>query len=676
MKPGRNDPCPCGSGKKYKKCCQEWYEAGTHKSSVKEAAPTAAETDQLVALFNSGRHVELETQARLLVAQYPAFGFAWKALGASLQMQGKDALSAFQKAAEFLPDDAETQYNLGNALRKQGRLSEAEASYLRALELKPDYAKAYYNLGNTFLEQGRPTEAEASYLRALKLKPDYAEAHSSLGSVLRSLGQLDGAVASHRRALELKPGHAEAHYNLGNALQRIGKHDDAVACYRRALALKPDYATAHSNLLFCLSHMEGVETQESFAEHARFGEQFETPLKAGWPQHTNIRNPERCLQIGFVSGDFCNHAVATFFEPVLAHLSGYPQLSLHAYYNNTIEDGTTQRLRERFARWHPIANLSDAALAQKIREDGIDILYDLSGHTSKHRLLAFARKPAPVQVSWIGYPGTTGLSAMDYYQSDRFLFPDGRFDNQFTEKIVRLPASSAFLPDKDAPPINALPALNNGYMTFGSFNRPSKISRSAIALWAQLLRALPNSRMLLGAMPQDEKYQTLIEWFAQEGITLDRLIFHVRGSMDRYLSLHHQVDICLDTLPYNGGTTTLHALWMGVPTLTLAGHTLAGWAGASFLGHMGLEAEFTAHDATDFVQKGLFWADNLAALSAIRAGLRERFAKSARGQPAVVAASMERALRIMWQRWCAGLPAESFEVLWQDVDRTMQASGK
>jgi protein O-GlcNAc transferase len=288
-------------------------------------------------------------------------------------------------------------------------------------------------------------------------------------------------------------------------------------------------------------------------------------------------------------------------------------------------------------------------------------LIDLSGHTAKHRLLTFARKPAPVQASWIGYPGTTGLHAMDYYLSDRFMFPDVGFDSQLTEKIVKLPASVPFLPSKDAPPVNALPALSNGYMTFGSFNRSNKISRPVIALWAQLLRALPDSRMLLGAMSQDGQYQTLIDWFAQEGIVRERLDFHARSSMERYLGLHHQIDICLDTFPYNGGTTTFHALWMGVPTLTLAGQTIASRSGASILGHVNLEA-FTAHDVADFKKKGLYWADHPGELSIIRTGLRERFTKSASGQPAVIAAGLERALRIMWQRWCAGLPAASFEV--------------
>ena len=255
---------------------------------------------------------------------------------------------------------------------------------------------------------------------------------------------------------------------------------------------------AHSNLLFCLSHEEAISAQALFAEHCRFGEQFEGPLRANWPAHRNGRDPARCLQIGFVSGDLRNHPVAYFLEPLLAHLGASPALALHAYYNRAVEDSVSVRLRAQMKHWHRIAGLSDAALAEKISSDGIDILIDLAGHTAENRLLTFARKPAPVQVSWIGNPGTTGLSAMDYYLADRHFLPPGEFDGQFTEKLVYLPATAPFLPDDKAPPVNALPALNNGYVTFGSFNRISKLRPSAIALWARLLRALPSARMVLG----------------------------------------------------------------------------------------------------------------------------------------------------------------------------------
>jgi len=611
LKPGRNDRCPCGSAKKYKNCCQRKLAAPSASRAAKHnsgaaapgigapgKAPSAAETKQIMALAVAGRYAELEARARMLIEQYPDSGFGWKALGAALHLQGKDAVSALQKSIELMPDDA--------------------------------------------------------------------EAHNNLGTVFKDLGQLDSAAESCRRALEISSDFALAHSNLGDVLQLSGQLDGAVASFRRALELNPDCVDAHSSLLFCLSHDEAMDAATLFAEHCRFGEQFEAPLRAHWPQHANSRDPERVLRIGFVSPDLRNHAMAVFIEPVLAELSSYPELSLHAYYNHAVEDAVTQRLRGYLRHWSPVVGLSDEALAQKIRADGIDILIDLSGHTDKHRLLTFARKPAPVQASWMGYPGTTGLRAMDYYLTDRLFLPHEQFAGQFTEAFVYLPASAPFMLAKDGPAANALPALSKRHMTFGSFNHSIKISRSVIACWAQLLRALPDARMLLGGMDRAGEHDTLIEWFADQGIARERLSFHARCSMDCYLSLHHQVDVCLDTFPYNGGTTTLNALWMGVPTLVLAGGTAACRTGAAILGHVGLEA-FVAHDTAEFVQKGLSWAGNLAALSDIRAGLRQRLATSVINQPEVVASGLQQALRIMWRRWCAGLPAESFEVTREEV---------
>jgi predicted O-linked N-acetylglucosamine transferase (SPINDLY family) len=311
--------------------------------------------------------------------------------------------------------------------------------------------------------------------------------------------------------------------------------------------------------------------------------------------------------------------------------------------------------------WHRVAGLPDAALSAQIVADGIDILVDLSGHTGENRLLTFARKPAPVQASWIGYPGTTGLQAMDYFVADRHFLPAAQFAGQFTEQLVYLPGVVAFLPEAGAPAVNALPALTRGYVTFGSFNRPSKLSRSVIGLWSRLLRALPGSRMLLGGLPRVGEAAVLVAWFAAEGIGRERLALHERSDVPTYLGLHHEVDLCLDTFPYTGGTTTNHALWMGVPTLTLAGATAPGRQGATLLAHVGL-AEFVARDAAEFVALGERWARDLPGLAAVRAGLRERYAGSPLRRPEVIAAGLERALRQMWRRWCAGLPPAPIDV--------------
>jgi predicted O-linked N-acetylglucosamine transferase (SPINDLY family) len=404
-----------------------------------------------------------------------------------------------------------------------------------------------------------------------------------------------------------------------------------------------------------------IDAEELYARHCRFGQLFEAPLRSHWPQHLNSREPERCLKIGFVSADLREHSLAMFIGPLLELWARYPKLSLHAYHNHSTNDKITEQLKHHFAHWQVVVDLPDADLADKIRADGIDILFDLSGHTAKHRLLTFARKPAPIQVSWMGYPGTTGLMAMDYYFCDRFHLQQSEFNAQFTEKIVYLPAGALFQQIYKTPPVNTLPSLKNGYITFGSFNRSNKLGRPVVTLWSQLLRALPSSRMLLGGMPKVGDFDWLIDWFAQEGISSERLSFYQRCNVEAYLDLHHEVDICLDTFPYGGGTTSCHALWMGVPTLTLAGQTLPSRVGACLQSHADL-ADFICHHEAEFIEKGLYWSNHLAELATIRAGLRERFKNSAMGQESVIAASVERALRIMWQRWCAGLPAESFEV--------------
>ena len=620
---------------------------------------------------------EAEISLRRALQLNPDYAEAHSNLGITLQDIGRleEANASHQRAIQTDVNVADAHFNLGNSLKALGKLEEAEASYRQALQINPNHAPTLNNLGTILHDMDRLDGAEASYRRAIQINPDYAEAHNNLGSTLNALGRTHEAEASYRWAIQIKPDLAEAHSNLGSVMHDSGHLEEAESSLRRALAHKPDFSMAHSNLLFCITENSTVDAQQLFAEHCRFGMQFESPLLRNHQPHTNSRDPERCLQVGFVSGDFRNHAVASFIEPLLTYLTKYPQLSLHAYANHAADDAITMRLRKNFAHWHPISRLPDATLAENIRSDGIDILIDLSGHSAKNRLTTFARKPAPVQLSWIGYPGTTGLKSMDYFVTDQFFLPRGKLDEQFTEKIVHLPASVPFSPDKNAPPVTRLPTLNNGYVTFGSFNRISKLSRSVIALWSQLLRALPDSRLVLGGMPEDSDFETLVGWFSQERIARERLDFHPRSDMHSYLARYQQVDVCLDTFPYTGGTTTLHAIWMGVPTITLAGNTAAGRSGASILYNLGLE-EFVAYDTTDFVRKGLYWAGNPAELSNIRAGLRTRFSESAMSRPDLIAASLERALRIMWQRWCAGLQAEPFGVTQNEITDAQREHGQ
>lgn len=620
------------------------------------------------AFLSQNRLTEAEVCYRQAVALNPNYAGAYSNLGISLFRQRRfvEAEAAYLEALRIFPEYAEAYNNLGNTLKAQSRLDEAETQFLRAIGIKPDFADAHYNLGCMGFECGNLQDAIAHFKQSLIFKPDFAKAHLNLSAVFFEMGQFGEAKKCAQKALEVDPSFAEAYANLANAESGLGEIEHAVSSYKKALEKNSGNAAAYSNYLLAISRSSALDPAAFFAEHCRFGDQFEAPLRDLWPQHTNTRDPERCLKIGFVSADLYLHAVANFIEPIWANLAGLSSIAIHVYYNRIHEDSVSERLRSYVSCWHGVAMLSDTELAEKILNDRIDILIDLSGHTGRNRLLAFARKPAPVQASWIGYPGSTGLRAMDYYFADRYYLPPGQFDDQFTEKLAYLPASAPFLPYEAAPPINDLPALNAGYLTFGSFGSPSKLSESTIALWSQLLRALPESRMLLGAMAQEREYEKLIHAFAQEGIARERLRFYPRSDMLSYLTLHHQVDICLDTYPYTGGTTTFHALWMGVPTLTVTGSTPAGRSGASILAHVGLDA-FVASDASDFVQRGKVWAGNQRELADLRACLRARCKQSPTRSPELLAASFERALRIMWQRWCSELPAESFEVLPQDV---------
>jgi dTDP-4-amino-4,6-dideoxygalactose transaminase/predicted O-linked N-acetylglucosamine transferase (SPINDLY family) len=595
---------------------------------AESGTPDPATIDAATALFAQGRLDEAGYAAHFLTEQFPQHPFGYKLLGGIYHLQGElaQALDAMQIAAQYAPDDAETLSNLGLLLKTAGRVAEAQDVLARAIALQADNANAHNHMALTLLEQGRLNEAHAS------------------------------ASA----ALALDPGHAQAGNTLAMILQHQGRLVEAVEAYRGVLARDPANTDAHSNMLFCMSQLSSIGPNALFAAHRAFGQQLEARLGTPRGAWDNVPDPERPLRIGFVSGDLRNHALVSFIEPLLERLAGRPGLVLHAYYTYPLHDAVTERLRGHMALWRDVAGLGDAALDTLIRADGIDILIDLAGHTAHNRLPLFARKPAPLQASWIGYPGTTGLMAMDYYLTDRAVLPPGQYDHLFTEKLAYLPVTAPFQPAANAPDLVPPPALVNGFVTFGSFNRLSKISRDVVAVWSGLLRAMPDACLLVAGLPEEGHLQ-LLPWFEQEGIAPERLRFHGRTGMYDYLALHNEVDLCLDTFPYTGGTTTLHAMSMGVMTLTLKGDTAAGRQSASILEHSGL-TDFIAHDAADFVEKGQAACRNMAGMAELRATLRSRFSSNTSAPMIQVADSVEHALQQIWKRWCAGLPTASFEM--------------
>jgi predicted O-linked N-acetylglucosamine transferase (SPINDLY family) len=533
-----------------------------------------------------------------------------------------------------------------------------EVKTLDYLAQHPNWLNGWKILSDTYLIQGK--DAKFAAQKALALNPEDAKEHCYYGLMLKNEGDLLGASSAFAQAIALAPNYAAAYNNLGIVKKDLGDVEAGIQYYRAALKLNPNYASCFSNLLFCLSHYEKISARALFNEHLTFGQQFESKQKQRG-HHQHVANPNKVLNVGFVSADFRDHSVAYCFAPVIAHLARSSQFNCFAYYNHTIVDDITLDLKSHFNHWRDVHDWSDEQLADHIQHDAIDILVDLSGHTAGNRLTLFAMKPAPIQATWFGYMATTGLKTTDYYLADQYLLPPKQFDHLFTEKIVQLSVNATFSPPKITPDVSALPALKNGYITFGCFNRPSKISRAAIALWSKLLIALPNAKLLLGAMPQAGSDDGILQNFLGYGITQDRLILRTRSDLHNYQCLHHAVDICLDTMPSSGVTTTLYAAWMGVPTLCIAGNNITSRGAMAIMSHLKC-AQFVGMDAEDFIKKGLLIAQDLHQLAEVRNSLRQEFLNSPISQPKKHADNLQNAFLQMWQTWCARKPARTFSI--------------
>ena len=620
--------------------------------------------DYVEAHYNLGIALQGLGQLDGAVASYrraleiqPDYAQAYNNLGIALQGLGQfdGAVASYRRALEIKPDYAEAHNNLGNALRELRQPNDAVASYRRAVEIKPDYAEAHYNLGIALQSLGQLDSAVESYRRALKTKPDYAQAYNNLGIALQCLGQFDDAVASYRRAVEIKPDYAEAHNNLGNALQDLGQLDYAQTSYCRALEIKPGYSEAHSNKLLAMQYAAGYTQAELFAAHLAYAQHFEAPLKEKWLPHSNTREPGKRLKIGYVSPDFRKHSVAYFIETVFAH-HNREQVEVYCYSNNPISDEVTLRLKSLVEHWCDIKMRDDEAVATQIRHDGIDILIDLAGHTAGSRLLTFARKPAPVQASWLGYPCTTGLSAVDYRISDIYADPVGMSERYYSETLYRLPATTTcYHPPHPSPEVGSLPALAQGSITFGSFNNLPKVTPEVRALWARILLATPGSRLMLktNSLADMSARQHLIAEFAGHGIAEERLILASHdathyGHLDRY----NKVDIGLDPFPYNGVTTTFEAMWMGVPVVAMTGNSYVSRMGVNILSNLGL-TELLAGTPEEYVAIATRLAGDPEHLAELRGGLRERMTSSPLTDGKRFTLDLEKAYREMWQTFVA-----------------------
>jgi predicted O-linked N-acetylglucosamine transferase (SPINDLY family) len=618
----------------------------------------------------------------------PDYPGAYCNLGTALESQKRfdEAVEYYRRGLREAPDSPELHYNLGNALKSLVRLEDAVGHYRTALRLKPDFAQAHANLGGVLDELGRTPEAQAHLNEALRLNPDYPEALNNLGFLLYHENNLDQALAALERALNLRPDYAEAHNNMGLVYSDKGDIDRALASYRRALEHKEDLADAYNNLagnLFNQGHLEeaadtftkaiahgpDISTFQSnyllalnyradlgpgqvFAEHQRLGGTYPAPTIKRYP---NTPEPQRKLRVGYVSPDFRFHSVAFFLEPILkAH--DRSRVDIYCYADVARPDSMTGHLKELSNHWRNIRGKADQEVADQIQTDEIDILIDLAGHTGNNRLPVFARKPAPVQVTYLGYPNTTGLSTIDYRLTDLEADPIGQ-EAFHTEQLVRLPHGFlCYTPPPDAPEVATLPVLAAGHITFGSFNNLAKMTPKVIGLWARILKAVPESRLVIKNRsmkdgPTRERYLTLFRDadIGAEQLDLVAWIPEAAGHLGTYA----RVDIALDTFPYHGTTTTCEALWMGVPVVTLAGDRHAARVGVSLLTRVGL-TELIAPSSEEYVQRAVELAGDTERLVQLRAGMRERVSNSPLCDVKSFTRALEGAYREMWREWCAG----------------------
>ncbi len=584
----------------------------------------------------------------------PDYADAHHNLGIALQEMGQiaSAIAAYQEVLRLKPDYVDAYYNLGIALMHSGQFADAIAAYRQAIQLRPHYTAAHINLGSALISTGQLEEAVAAFRRAISLKPDYAEAHNNLGNALKRKGQLEEAIAAYRQALRLKPQYPEAFNNLGTGLKEIGRLDEAVAAYREAIRLKPDYTDAHSNLVCALQFHSGYGADMIFEELRRWNQHHAQPLRKFIPPHTNDRNPDRRLRIGYVSADFRNHSVSRFLLPLFRE-HDHGAYEIFCYSDASKSDEVTDRLRACADGWQNIVGWTDERVADKVRQDKIDILVDLAGHTAGNRLRVFARS-APVQVSYLGYPGSTGLSEMDYRLTDSLADPPGLTESLHTETLMRLPVCNwCFSEPDDAPPVGRLPAEANGSICFGTFNNFAKVSPAIVNLWAQILNAMPASRLIIKSRGLAEKgaRERIHQSFAARGVMADRL--EIRGhepKVSSHLEMYNRIDIALDTFPYHGTTTTCEALWMGVPVVTLAGRTHVSRVGVSLLSTISLP-ELIAQAPNEYVEIAVRLAKDLPRLGELRRMLRPRMRASPLMDGRRFADDTEAAYRQMWRNW-------------------------
>ncbi len=589
--------------------------------------------------------LELMERSAALVPDNPGYLNNQANVLTSLGRRG-DAVAAYRRSLELRPDDPQTLNNMGSALKAMGRAEEALDVYDKALALRPGYFEAWSNKGNALFDLGQVDDAEAAHRRALALNPDYAIARNNLGLALTRLGRFEDAVGEYQRALAIDPDYADALSNMGEALRARGDAAAAVAYYKKSLQTGPFRLSVFDNFLLCLNYLDDIPDAVVLDAHAQFGAKLQG-LAA--QDHGNERDPGRRLRVGYLSPDFRKHSVAYFIEPVLeAH--DRDKVEVFCYASVGEGDAVTERLRALSDHWRDVTFMDDDQAAETIRADRVDVLVELGGHTMASRLAVLARKPAPVQATYIGYPNTSGLPQVDWRITDGISDPEGEAESRHTERLARLPSGFlCYRPPDDAPEPEA---SERDAVVFGSFNNLSKVTPAVAAAWAAILNAVPGARLFLKAKPLGDPgtRKRIADRFAEHGVPEDRLEM-VGWIMDgSHLAAYDRIDVGLDTFPYNGTTTTCEALWMGVPVVTLEGRTHAGRVGKSLLSRVGLD-DLAAPDVNAYVAKAAELANDRARRGELKTNLRDKMAPLTDAKR--LAGELEDAYRVMWREWLA-----------------------
>ena len=630
--------------------CSKFEEAKRLFQKVLELTPDSIETYNNLGnvLMMQGKHEEALHCYQSALRLKPDYDEGFLNMGKVLRAMGHNdlALDSYRQAILINPKQVAALVEIGLSLYQQGNISASMEFYEKALAIEPRCLPALENLGICLQAEGKINQAILCYQQVIATSPS-ATTYNNLGVAYKEAGELAMAVNCYQQAIDLNPEHAIAYSNLGAGYKNQGKLDLAIDAYRKALQLNPGYAEAHSNLLLTLNYHPKYSASSLYAEHHAWNQIHASTSPC--LSHSN-RLENRVLKIGYVSPDLYNHSVSYFLEPILSKHDP-KQFDVFVYAQVLRPDQTTQRLKSLVPHWRSTVGLSDDEMFKMIQADEIDILIDLAGHTASNRLKVFSMKPAPIQVTYLGYPNTTGLKTMDYRLTDQWADPPDQ-DQWHSERLIRLPRGFlCYTPPRNAPDVNPLPADQCGVFTFGSFNHLAKITPPVIKTWAGILKRVPQSRLVIKAKSLKDQatcdhYRTL---FARQNISSDRIdLVSWAPSTEGHLALYHKIDVALDAFPYHGTTTTCEALWMGVPVITLSGNRHASRVGNSLLTRLDCQ-EWIAADEDHYVALAQQLADNLPKLRDFRMKARERMMRSSLCDPQSITTDMEQAYRSMWQ---------------------------